>query len=316
MVLFGPDVSHYQSGIDLKRAASEGCSFVIGKISQGASSHDAQWPATRDQGRAAGLLICGYHFLTTDSPAAQAANCAAHIGDKSIPVALDWESGGGNGANLLAVLAAFRTAGLNVRLIYTGSWYFGPNGAPDLTGTGCALWKSRYPSTNPGAPAALYGKVPASYWGGLGGLATSLLQFTDAASVAGVSCDCSAFQGTRDQLAALLGVGAPTPPEGDDDMFTDTDRTNLAQALSILDGVWSQLAGDGAAPGQYTGWQSFDGGSGKALTLVDYARQADVQLNGIRAGESGTSPAPGLSDADKDDIAERVAAKLAARLDQ
>jgi len=318
MVLFGPDVSHYQSGIDLKRAAAEGHSFVIGKVSEGSSFKDPQWPKTRDQGKAAGLIVIGYHYLTTDSATAQAANCAAAIGDKSTPIALDWEDRGGNYANVLAVLKAFRAAGLNVRLLYTGSWYWQPQGSPNLTGTGLALWKSRYPTTNPGAPAALYAKVPANYWDGLGSLPTSLLQFTDHASVAGISSDCSAFRGTRDQLAALLGIGSPAPTQGDDDMFTDDDRDKLAQATSVLDGIWSQLAGEGAAPGQFTGWPRFTPAdaaqrAGKPLTAVDYLRVADAQSGGVA---TGGSPTAGLSDADKEDLAERIAQKLATRLAQ
>lgn len=223
MVLFGPDLSHFQAGFDFKRAAAEGMQFCVGKISQGAGMKDTQWPKTRDQGRAAGLIVIGYHYIDGTSPAAQAANCAAWIGDRAIPVALDWEAGGGNYAQLAAVTAAFRKAGLNVRLVYTGAWYWQPQGSPDLRPLGLALWKSRYPSTAPGSPAGLYAKVPTSYWAGLGGLDTRLLQFTDHAAIAGMSTDCSAFLGTRDQLAALLGgttsqevdVQLPTLREGD-----------------------------------------------------------------------------------------------------
>lgn len=212
MVLFGPDLSHYQAGFDFKRAAAEGMQFCVGKISQGAGMKDTQWPKTRDQGRAAGLIVIGYHYIDGTSPDAQAANCAAWIGDKTIPVALDWEAGGGNYAHLAAVTAACRKAGLNVRLVYTGAWYWQPQGSPDLRPLGLALWKSRYPSTAPGSPTGLYAKVPASYWAGLGGLDTALLQFTDHAAIAGMSTDCSAFNGTRDQLTALLGG---TPSEDD-----------------------------------------------------------------------------------------------------
>jgi lysozyme len=272
-VIFGPDLSHYQSGFDFNRAAAEGLQFVVGKISQGSTSHDTQWPKTRDQARAAGLIICGYHYVDGSHAADQAANCARNIGDKTTPVALDWEANGGNWSNLLNVLAAFRAAGLNVRLLYTGAWYWQQVGSPDMSKCGLALWKSRYPSTNPGAPAALYSKVPASYWAPLGGLETRLLQFTDHASIAGMNVDCSAFQGTRDELAALFGTTPPAPPVEDD--MTDADRQLLAA-------IWSQLAGQDAKPGEFTGWPSNEGGSGKALTLVDYARQADVQLEDIK----------------------------------
>lgn len=285
MVLLGPDVSHYQSGFNFAQAAAEGMSFAIGKVSQGSGMRDTQWPKTRDQARAAGLILAGYHFLDTSSAAAQAANCASWIGDKSIPIALDWETGGGNFANLAAVLKAFRTAGLNVRLIYTGAWYWSAVGSPDMTSLGLPVWKSRYPTTTPGSPSALYAKVPASYWAGVGGLDTKLLQFTDHAQIAGMQVDCSAFNGTRDELAALLGS---TPTE-DDDMFTDADRAVLNENNRILRDIWQQLAGPGAEPGEFVGWEAFPGGSVNPdgtpvkATLVDFGRQADVDLTGLRA---------------------------------
>ncbi len=247
MVLYGPDVSHFQSGINLAKAAAEGASFVIGKISQGSTYTDSQWPKTRDQGKAAGLLVCGYHYVDTSNADSQAATCARWIGDESIPVALDWEANGGNWSNLLNVLKAFRAAGLNVRLLYTGAWYWSQVGSPNMSGCGLVLWKSRYPTTNPGSPAALYAKVPASYWAPLGGLPTSLLQFTNHATIAGMSTDCSAFQGTRDEFAALLGT-APAPALEDDEM-TDADRKLLQEVHFMLSQlIWPQIAGDGADP--------------------------------------------------------------------
>lgn len=214
-LLLGPDCSHYQSGIDLTKVASEGHSFVIGKVSQGSSSRDPQWPLTRDQGKAAGLLVAAYHYVDTSNADRQAANCAGWIGDKTIPIALDWEAGGGNWANLLAVLAAFRRAGLNVRLLYTGPGYWQAQGSPDMSGTGLALWKAHYPSTVTGTPSGLYANVPQSFWAPMGGLETRLLQFAETALVAGMTTDCSAFLGTRDELAALLGItgGDPLTPE-------------------------------------------------------------------------------------------------------
>lgn len=204
-MLLGPDISHYESGISLQAIASESLGFVIGKCSQGSSSRDPQWPLTRDQGKAAGLIVAAYHYVDTSNADRQAANCA-WIGDKSTPIALDWEAGGGNWANLLAVLAAFRRAGLNVRLLYTNPGYWEAQGAPDMSGTGLALWKSRYPYPNSGTPSALFANVPTDYWAPMGGLETRLLQFTEAAIVAGMVTDCSAFHGTADELAALLGT--------------------------------------------------------------------------------------------------------------
>lgn len=211
-VIFGPDLSHYQQGIDLAKAAAEGHQFVLAKISQGASSRDPMWASYLAAGRKAGLLVAGYHYVTTDPPDKQAANCAAAIGDRSVAVALDWEANGGTWANFVAVLAAFRKAGLNVRLAYCPRWYWQQQGSPDMSAVGLPLWSSRYVG-NGGAPAEVYKQVTAAQWGGYGRLSVGLVQFTDKATVAGKAVDCSAFGGTRDQLAALLGytAGAPAP---------------------------------------------------------------------------------------------------------
>jgi hypothetical protein len=306
VTIFGPDISHYQSGTDLSRVRAEGCDFVIGKVSEGSSFRDTQWPRTRDEGRAAGLLVVGYHYVRTDNPDAQAATCAAHLGDLSIPVALDWERNGGTIKNLTAVLDAFRRKGLNVRLLYTGGWYHGEVGSPDLRPLGLALWKSRYPSNNGGSPTDLYGRVPPTYWAGLGGVDTSLLQFSSAASIAGRSMDCSAFRGTRDELAALLG-GAP---QEDDEMNAD-DRKMLQevhQQLTALVGPWDGGLSD-VEPGQ-------EGVTPAGYNLLQYVLRNNVEIHqALKALHAGRAPgALTLADADREAIAARVADLLSTRL--
>jgi hypothetical protein len=218
VTIFGPDLSHYQDGVDLARVAAEGHVFVIGKVSQGSGSRDPLWPRWRDGAREHGLLLAGYHYIDTSDPARQAANCAGWVGDRSIPLALDWEQGGGNWANFLAVLAAFRAAGLHVALAYCPRWYWQQQGSPDMSKAGLPLWSSRYPTTQPGAPAALYRAVTDAHWAGYGGLPVGLLQFSEAAQIAGHTTDCSAFNGTRDQLAALLGGGPPSDLSKENDV--------------------------------------------------------------------------------------------------
>lgn len=276
MVLYGVDLSHYQSGFNFTKAAAEGVQFCIGKISQGSSYRDTQWPKTHAQAKAAGLILVGYHFLDTSSPTAQANTCASWIGDMSIPVALDWEAGGGNWSNFMAVLAAFRRTGLNVRLGYCPRWYWQQQGSPNMSSAGIPLWSSRYPSTRAGSPMSLYEAVPASYWSGYGGLEVGLLQFSDHASIAGMAVDCSAFQGSREELLTLLGL---SPKEGDD--MTDDDRAMLTEVRDLLRWVWAQFAGDGAAPFEFTGWPPAQGGTPGSRTLVDWCRQNDVSLQEV-----------------------------------
>jgi hypothetical protein len=216
MTLFGIDVSRYQAGIDLHRAAGEGVAFVIAKATQGAGYRSPAWPAQRDGARAAGLLLAAYHYVTADPPAAQAANAAAWVGDPAIPFALDWEAPGVDAAHFAAVLGAFRAAGLHPVLGYVPRWYHGQQGGPDLSRLGITLWASRYPSPAAGTPAGIYSTIAAASraacWAPYGGLAPALWQFTDRASVAGLRVDADAFEGTRDQLAALLSPPAPVAP--------------------------------------------------------------------------------------------------------
>lgn len=207
--IFGIDISRYQAGIDLAQVAREGFAFVIAKVTQGSRYRSSAWPGQRDAARANGLHLAGYHYIDTTDPAAQAANCRAHLGDPSIPVMLDWENDGGEWANFRRVLAAFRAAGLDVRLAYVPGWYHAQHGAPDLTGTGLALVSSRYPSYATGPASVIYEQVGGRTWTGYGGLNPTILQFTDRASVAGLQVDANAFLGSREQLAELFGTAGP-----------------------------------------------------------------------------------------------------------
>lgn len=230
MTLFGPDLSRFQAGINLAQVAAEGCRFVICKVSQGATWRDPAWPGFRDDARKAGLILAGYAMVTEENPVAQAANCKAHLGDPTIPLALDWEESGGSGnwANFMAVLQAFRGAGLNVRLAYAPKWYHAQQGSPDMSQAGIPLWSSRYVNTTPGTPAAMYPAVTPAQWTGYGGLPTVLLQFTDRARIAGHTADCSAFEGTEQQLRTLL-----SPPSTAGAFMALTD----AEQLEILTGI-------------------------------------------------------------------------------
>lgn len=213
MTLFGPDLSRYQQGIDVAQIAAEGHTFVIGKVTQGGTYQDPTWPAVRDTARSCGLLLAGYHFITTDPTDQQAANCLAALGDPSVPLALDWETGSGTWPNFLATLTAFRAAGLHVALAYCPRWYWQAQGSPDMSGCGLPLWSSRYAAgAATGTPTQLYTSITPTQWKGYGGLQVALVQFTDRATIAGRPVDCSAFEGTRDQLAALLGGTQPAIP--------------------------------------------------------------------------------------------------------
>jgi hypothetical protein len=241
VTVYGIDVGSYQAGIDMAQVAREGFVFVFAKVGQGAGtgkvtgygqSLNPAWPAQRDGARKAGLLLAGYWYVgNTESPASQAARCKAALGDTSIPLALDWEDASGAWSTFLAVLAAFRAAGLRVVLGYCPQWYGTAHGMTDFAATGLALWSSRYPATAPGAASVLYQAVPASYWAGYAGTPVTVLQYADSATVAGMTVDADAYAGTRDQLAALLlgGSGAASTP---------TPSIPREDTVAIVAGSW------------------------------------------------------------------------------
>lgn len=248
--LFVADLSRYQAGIDVAQIARDGIVGVIAKVSQGDSGRDPEWPRHRDATRRAGMLLAGYHYVTTEPAAAQAANCRAALGDVSIPLALDWEDSSGPWSNFLAVVAAFRTAGLRPVLAYAPRWYWTQQGSPDLRGAGLPLWSSRYVTTD-GVPGEIYAAVPAERWQGYGGAEVALLQFTDHARIAGQCIDCSAFRGTRAHLAQLFGATAPTPPRPvqEDVMFIRSrpDPTKPASIALLSGPMFVGLTGSAAA---------------------------------------------------------------------
>lgn len=227
MTLWGIDVSPYQAGIRMDQVRAEGFDFVIAKIGQGAgtptrgeprdASVSAEWIPQRDQAQAAGLLRCGYWLLGGDEPApSQAARCKDAIGDPTIPMALSWTDGSGDWAAFTAAVAAFTSPrlGLNVRFAHTSQNYANTHAMP-TTGvhdTNLLLWSSIITPTDPGYATVLFNEIYPSRttppWGGFGGAPATILQFTDCAQVAGTLTNANAYQGTRDQLNAVL----TTPP--------------------------------------------------------------------------------------------------------
>jgi hypothetical protein len=285
-VIFGPDVSRYQGSIDHKRIRSEGHDFLIAKISQGRSLQDPLWPRNRDGARAAGLITAGYHYITTDDPTAQAANCAGWIGDNRVPVALDHERGGGNINQFRAVLAAFQRAGLRVVLSYIPPFYWREIGQPSLAGLP-PLWKARYASTASGTPRALYAQVPANYWDAYGGMAPALLQFSDAAVIAGQKCDCNAFRGSRQEFADLVGGGGGGVVPREEGLFMalpDAEQIELRDKIRNL--YFQLVTGDGQGGPAGWGWEAFAGGTTagghpERLTPVDYWRRNNVRVEDL-----------------------------------
>jgi len=209
MTVFGPDISSFQHGLDLSRLTA--ASFVIAKATEGTYYTDASYPGWRQQAKTLGKTFVWYHFLSGESPAAQAVHTQANVGDTTLPGMLDFEPEGTYRPSLAQAVAyvyAARNAGLNLRLIYLPRWYWQEIGSPDLSflsGLGLDLVSSAYPGGS-GTPGQLYPGDSASGWQSYGGLAPALYQYTDRAADGGQSLDYNAFRGTASDLTRLLGA--------------------------------------------------------------------------------------------------------------
>lgn len=213
MPLWGIDISHYQAGLDLGRVKAEGFDYVIAKVSEGDGYRDASWPGFRDAARAHDLLLVGYHYVRSGPSAAAQADCLlSHLGDHSVPVMLDHEAGSGGTDMFRAVRDAIQTRGPRVVISYLPKWYWQQIGSPSLADLP-PLMASHYVSGT-GYASALYTGVSPGWWASYGGSPqVAILQFSSTAQVAGYSLDVSAFNGTRDDFARLLGSGSvPSSP--------------------------------------------------------------------------------------------------------
>lgn len=226
MAIFAADISSYEHGLAV--ADLKDCAAILAKCTEGTYYVDADYAGWRTQAKAAAKLFVVYHFISGEDPAEQAKNLAAHIGDPSLPVMLDWEPAGKYSptlAQLYAVADAMNARGLRVRLAYVPRWYWAQLGGPDLSGLTArklGMISSAYPGGS-GTAAQLYPGDGAAGWQPYGGVTPLLYQYTNQAADGGQRIDMNAYKGSALQLAAFLGQPVPTPPSGGTAMPTIPD---------------------------------------------------------------------------------------------
>lgn len=216
MTLFYPDCSNnnWSSTQDavsvLKQLVPEGFSGMCHKVSEGNYYEDPYWPTVQQWCEQNSLPVIGYHYVTTDDPAAQA---RTWLGNQGGTLAmLDWEDNGGDLANLIAVVDAFNAAGVTVQLGYYPQWYWNQMGGGDLADLAEALVSSGYPD-GAGYASTIYlnsGGDTGQGWAPYSGIAPAAWQFTDRANIAGAVVDCNAYLGA--DLSDLFGATAATTP--------------------------------------------------------------------------------------------------------
>lgn len=260
MTIFGPDISNNNGVVNIDAVADEGFDFVFAKVSEGSGFRDRYWQRTRDWCAARGLICVGYHYVKLDNADAQAECFASNGGGNK--VMFDFEANSGGIDNFWNCVRAFNRRGIEVVLSYIPRWYWqGTMGSPDISNIPGLLIQSSYVSGAGGAASAMYPGDNSSYWRGFGGKQVDILQFTDAARIAGMNLDCNAFRGSKAELAARLGIGGI--PGGLFMALNDAEQDELLKRVRLIS---DQLLGptDDSRPGQATGWAQLEG-----KTVVD-----------------------------------------------
>lgn len=255
MTLYGPDISSYQSGLQLSKLAY--ASYVIAKTTEGTYYTDKDYQGWRAQARALNKPFLWYHFLSGEGAAIQAAHTKANVGDLSLPGMLDAEPAGSYNPTLdqiLAYIDAAHAAGLNLRLCYLPHWYWEQMGSPDLGGLllrGVHLVSSAYPGGT-GTPTQIYPGDRAPGWASYGGVPVEIYQFTDKATDGGQPLDYNAYLGDLNAFHGLL-YGSSDPSTGGTDMtYTvgigwQNDYPDAAAELQAHAPVGTQMDAEHAA---------------------------------------------------------------------
>lgn len=212
-VTFVIDISHHQSlSLDLAQTRRDGCEACFLKAGEGSTYVDPTFGMNLAEARAAGQLPAAYWYQRSNASAAAHVAKIQAVVPKDVPVILDVESSSGGVPLTRDIIARLNSAGYKTPLLYLPKWYWQGLGSPSLAGLP-PLWSSRYPDNVIGLLASEWAQVPSSYWTGYGGLDVGILQFTSSARIAGYApLDASAYRGTRDQLATLLGGGGSATP--------------------------------------------------------------------------------------------------------
>lgn len=294
-VVYGIDIASYQAGENLAEVHGEGFAFAYVKATQGVSYIDpyyAGWAANPGA-----LTFVPYHYVTTDSPAAQAAffqRVAGHVP----AVMLDIEQGSPTtGAGVLAVIEAFRALGYSVD-IYLPRWYWAQIGQPDMGAWPIRnLIASDYPTTASGYASNLYPGDGYKGWEPYGGLTPSILQFTDAARVGGQLVDADAAKPTAVFDAPPPGPVPPRPAPGVPPGWSATVSTVQAQlnrwpfsAVLAVDGALGPLTDAAVRVFQHAAGITVDGIAGPQ-TLRRVTAWYDPNRCALREGVTGPAAA-------------------------
>lgn len=280
--ILGVDVSYFQNGMSLKRAASEGISFAIVRTSDG-THRDWAYQSHIQDAESAGLVTAAYHYCRNphegSSIAQQVATSVDVMGNMKRPIWLDCETPAGLSARHVQEFKnEFERQGVRVIGIYSYiPWWEGKTiGGEPATKPFGKVWLAHYGSNPNGSPAQVYntrGGNKSRYWNyPLGNQKPVLFQYGSKAEVAGFAdVDVNAFRGTKAQLKDLF-YGTNTAKKEDLDL-SDIDKKRIKLSLDQFVGYGTNKKGEPT----YNGWDfthlvkvaNDKQTNGKGLTLVE-----------------------------------------------
>ena len=292
----GIDCASYQGQPNWGQVAASGRQFCYLKAGEGSGtsypSLDGQYTGARAAGLTVGLYWYAKPNLTPEANAdafsAQVNRLGAVMGH--LPPCLDLEVGTGDMSGWASAFVNRLRAntGCTRVMVYSGASFFQTNIGEQWMDPNIALWIANF-GVPPGKPSYLTPRV-------------AIHQYSATGQVSGVI-------GNVDLDYAIWPISTLIPPE------VELDATEDAALIAC----YQQMSGS-ATVGQWTGWPSWPGGSGRSLTMLDYLRQADVQLNALKAAVAALQPAAptavsaGLPDSDIARIAAAVAPAVAQAL--
>jgi hypothetical protein len=219
--MFGIDIHpDFQKGISIAQVAAEGFGFLSVKLSESTSNYwelstpdrpgSAEWIR---QGKAAGLVCLGYHYLQPAQIPTQAQVFADALSRCQVPGVIDAEAGytkpDGSFVPTLTIshirqfYSELLRRGANIAFLYLPHWYWQLIGEPDLNGLP-PLWASSYPSTRQAPAWDLFQLVDPGRWAAYGGNVVGVLQFGSSGLVAGHVVDVNAWVGDQTGFARFI----------------------------------------------------------------------------------------------------------------
>lgn len=289
--ILGVDVSYFQNGMSLKRAAREGLSFAIIRTSDG-THRDWAYQSHIQDAESAGLVTAAYHYCRNphegSSIPQQVATSVDVMGGYKRPIWLDCETAAGLSAQHIQQFKnEFERYGVRVIGIYSYiPWWEGHTiGGEPATKPFGKVWLAHYGSNPDGTPAQVYatrGGNTSRYWDyPLGNQKPVLFQYGSKAEVAGFAdVDVNAFRGTKAQLKDLF-YGTNTTRE-EDLALSDIDKKRIKYSLDQFAGPGTNSKGEPT----FNGWDfnhlvkvaNDKLATNKGLTLVEMvARTMDKQ---------------------------------------